>query len=108
MRFNMPIDTGPQPGLTDSYVRRCAKAQCRQCARLAALDRRAQRVLHDPAALWRGTLQPAAGGVGQQGGVVFANVVQVVGYRAAHVQGRVVFELLQQGQHRGRVTLESG
>ena len=61
---------------------------------------------HQPAPRVRGIQQPAAGRFRQHGGVVLADVVEVVGHRAAHIEFRVVLQQLQQGEHGARVLLE--
>ena len=85
-----------------------AEAQHGQGSRLPAFDGRAQGVAHDPLAFLTRTLQPLVCGAGQHLRVVLADVVQVVGDRAAHIQRRVVLEQFQQRQHGCRVFLERG
>jgi hypothetical protein len=61
---------------------------------------------HDPAAVLVRALQPAASDREEDLGMVLADVVQVIGDRAPHVELGVVLEELEERQDRRGIALE--
>ena len=71
-------------------------------------DGPAQGMAHDPFALRAGVNAPAFRNLNQRAEVVFANVVQVVGDRAAHIQCCIVLQQFEQFKYRSRISLKRG
>ena len=73
---------------------------------VASLDGRTKRVRDQPPPLLARAPHPATAGRDEHVGVVLADVVEVVGDRTAHVEGRIVLEQLEELEHRPGVGLE--
>ena len=97
---------GADAHLAQRHLGPLAMAHQPQGVWVALLEGHTQGMPHDPLPLGAAALPPALGRLQHQGGVVLADVVEVVGHRAAHVQRRVVLQPLQQGKHRAGITLE--
>ena len=93
--------------LADAHIGAPPESQGVQRARLALLDRPPQGMANDPVAFGCCTRLPTTRHIHQNLRMVFADVIEVVGHRAANIQRRVVLQQFKQIQNRLRVGLES-
>ena len=70
---------------------------------MTVLEWVADRMADQPFAFGRGVFEPGVAERKDQGGVILGDIAQVICDAAADVEIGVVFEGLEDGQHRGRV-----